>query len=457
MLIVKQTTHGSLEYRTPFKKDHGKITLVLYTKPSPCGGECLYCISEDGFTKSTIANEDTLLARTNNWNPVKQLRERVRRYGIERGIGNKFGISVKGDSFTNHDRRYLVNYFKSIYDYLNGTVSNSFEEAKELQKHAPDRSVRTLVETRPDQIDEEWCTFLLKLGVSIVEIGVQSLDDAVLALNNRGHGVEAVIRATSLLRRHGFQVGFQLMVGLVGSNIELDFKMLTQRLWESDLCPDAIKIYPCILLRDLRLQEQLIRHVNSDWIPFTDESYIDFLKQCLPHIPPYVYVGRIQRIFEPSDIALGPKKIIDRTLFSGICKCLWHRSIMQSGIDLDGDFTNFGIRSYPQGDGFCIEAFVGNVVIGYGRLSFNDDNRAVIRDVRVLGNMLPVGFRNETCRGTQHIGIGKSMMKHMEELAKERCSQDIIIHSPDGVVSYFENLGYEHIQGTEYLRKPLLT
>ena len=49
--------------RTAYRDSHGRVTLVFYNRPRHCGGTCLYCISDPGFTKSTVANEDTRLAR----------------------------------------------------------------------------------------------------------------------------------------------------------------------------------------------------------------------------------------------------------------------------------------------------------------------------------------------------------------------------------------------------------
>jgi radical SAM superfamily enzyme len=68
--------------------------------------------------------------------------------------------------------------------------------------------------TRPDYIDEERLELLRAHGVKLVELGVQSLDDAVLAVAERGHTAEQVSKAVALLKQYGFKVGLQLMVGM---------------------------------------------------------------------------------------------------------------------------------------------------------------------------------------------------------------------------------------------------
>ena len=56
-----------------------------------------------------------------------------------------------------------------------------------------------------------------ELGATRVEIGVQAIDDKILKLNKRGHGVKEIIDATKLLRSFGFKITYHLMPGLPGS------------------------------------------------------------------------------------------------------------------------------------------------------------------------------------------------------------------------------------------------
>ena len=441
--------------RTPFRKSHGKITVVLYNKPNDCGGKCIYCFSAKGFTRSTHANEDTLIARNCGWDAACQLERRLSDYGLERDAGNKYDLAVKGDSFTTHDRGYLKAYVKACYDYLNGCASDNLSDAKNRQADALDKCATFKVETRPDYVDDSWCEFLMELGVTTVELGVQSLDDRVLDANRRGHGADATLKATRSLKKFGFEVVYQMMVGMVGSSMSIDERMLTKDLWATGFCPDAIKIYPCILL-----QENVAKHLGlakmyaeSAWKPLTIEAYVELLDRVYPHFPPYVHTNRIQRLFEPTKIAAGPAEPIDRAYFDGTSRCLWQRSVAQSGRDLDGDFSDYRLVMYPQEDGYCVAAMVdADTVIGYGRMSFRSKKTAVIRDVRVLGNMVPVGTRSIDGNGTQHIGVGRSLMGFMEELARSRAASCVELRPSVGTARYFERLGYTESSGP-YFRK----
>ena len=68
--------------------------------------------------------------------------------------------------------------------------------------------------TRPDTISKANLDLIKNFPVSTIELGVQSMDDEVLALSNRGHNTQSTIDAVSLLKEYRFEIGMQMMVGL---------------------------------------------------------------------------------------------------------------------------------------------------------------------------------------------------------------------------------------------------
>ncbi len=437
--------------RIPFRCNHGKVTLVVYCKPHACSGNCLYCFSVEGITKSTGMNQDTILGRDSDWDPVKQLSKRLEWYGLSRNSGIKYDIALKGDSFANKKREYLEEFVKSIYDYFNGMPSDNLEEAKKIQESAPNRCVTMKAETRPDHVNEKSCEMMLRLGITTVEIGVQSLDDRVLDISRRGHGVETVQKATELIRRSGFELGYHIMVGLPGSSLEQDYSTLSETLWQPEYSPDVLKLYPCILYDKMPTQRDLAHlREKGEWQPLSDDQYLDLLVACFPKIPRYVHINRILRPREGSNIVFaGPSKVIDRMKFKGISQCLWQRSPAQTGIDLCGKYHDFALFTSIQGkSGYCVEALDphGNL-LGYGRVSCFADSVARIRDLRTLGNMLPVGEKNEDKTGIQHIGIGKAMLQELERLAIYHGCVKISVHPAPGVRQYFVSNGYRNRNG----------
>ena len=444
--------------RTPLRLNHGKITFVLYNKPSPCRGKCIYCFSVNGFTKSTTSNDDTLLAKNSDWNGRLQISERFKMYGLAKDSGIKCDLAVKGDSFGSHSYNYLRKFTKEIYDFLNNSESKNLEDASFEQARGADRCVTYKIETRPDQIDINACLFFAELGVTTVELGVQSLDNSVLEYIKRGHDSETVKKATLLLRKFGFEVCYQIMVGLPGSNPNIDEKLLSEVLWEEDYSPDALKIYPCLLLKKEVAHQERIRQLykNGKWQPLKIDDYVALLNKCYPRFPRYVHVNRIQRILPSEKIVAGPSSEIDRLQFSSISNCLWQRSVAQKKSDLEIDFQNYNIVYYNQGyKRYCFEAnFEETVVLGYSRLDIISNKSAIIRDIRVLGNMLPVGGKNNLKIGCQHIGIGTSMMKAMEQKALEEKLNYIFVKPSFGSVNWFKNQSYKPINNY-YLVKAL--
>lgn len=104
--------------------------------------------------------------------------------------------------------------------------------------------------TRPDYIDAQRIRLLKNKGVGIVELGVQSLDDKVLAASNRGHKAKHSIEAFRLLRETGFEIGLQLMLGLPAQTTRSLMKTVRQ---VAALRPDFVRIYPVLVLKGSRL------------------------------------------------------------------------------------------------------------------------------------------------------------------------------------------------------------
>lgn len=109
---------------------------------------------------------------------------------------------------------------------------------------------RIRVSTRPDAVDDAALALLREMRVETVELGAQSMDDAVLRKSGRGHDAAATERAAAFLRQGGFRLVLQMMMGLPGATPESDLE--TARRFVA-LWPDAVRIYPTVILRDTPL------------------------------------------------------------------------------------------------------------------------------------------------------------------------------------------------------------
>lgn len=103
------------------------------------------------------------------------------------------------------------------------------------------------ISTRPDAIHGDVLSVLRRNGVKTVELGVQSLDPAVLKKAERGHTAEQVAEAVKQLREASFSIGLQFMVGLPGEDYASVRKTARAGV---RLHPDFIRIYPVLVLKD---------------------------------------------------------------------------------------------------------------------------------------------------------------------------------------------------------------
>ncbi len=99
--------------------------------------------------------------------------------------------------------------------------------------------------TRPDTIDRRRIALLSEYPVTTVEIGVQSMDDRVLAASRRGHTAADTQAAVALLKSTPARIGIQLMVGLPG---EEEGGCLESARRAAALAPDFVRIYPTVVL-----------------------------------------------------------------------------------------------------------------------------------------------------------------------------------------------------------------
>ncbi len=129
--------------------------------------------------------------------------------------------------------------------------------------------------TRPDALDPAQLAELQALGLSLVELGVQSFDDAALAASRRGYGGATALAACAAVREAGLGLGIQLMPGLPGHTREAFRADLAQA---AALRPDLARLYPCLVLAGTPLAA-LWR--AGGYTPWELEATVDALARAL--------------------------------------------------------------------------------------------------------------------------------------------------------------------------------
>ena len=142
-------------------------------------------------------------------------------------------IAFFGGSFTAINRSYMTSLL---------------ETAAQFVKDGKVAGIR--ISTRPDAVDDEILNLLKEHCVTAIELGAQSLNDRVLKLNNRGHSSEDVFKASELIRKHGFELGLQMMTGLYADSDASAVKTAERII---GIKPDTVRIYPTVVLKNTDL------------------------------------------------------------------------------------------------------------------------------------------------------------------------------------------------------------
>ena len=142
-------------------------------------------------------------------------------------------IAFFGGSFTGIDRTQMLELLELAQSYVRRGAVDSIR-----------------LSTRPDYIDEEILTLLSRYAVRTVELGLQSMDDRVLAASRRGHDSQTAANACALIKAHGFDLVGQMMIGLPHSDGPSE-RMTAERIVE--LGADAARVYPTVVFRTTEL------------------------------------------------------------------------------------------------------------------------------------------------------------------------------------------------------------
>lgn len=450
----------------PVRTLSGVTTVTVLTKPYPCPGKCVFCPTDVRMPKSYLPDEPgAMRALQHQFDPYEQVAARLEALEAVGHPTEKVELLILGGTWSAYRRDYQEWFIRRCFDALNGFEATSLEEAHRLNETAIHRNVGLVIETRPDHVDLRELTWLRQLGVTKVQLGAQSLDDHILELNQRGHTVEETHKAVALLRAAGFKIVLHWMPNLLGATLESDRQDFA-RLWDN-LCPDEIKIYPTQLLANAELYEYWRR---GEYRPYTTEELVDLLADLKATIPRYCRVNRVVRDIPSTHVVEGNKRTSLRQDVQkemqrrgARCQCVRCREVRNQRVELD--------RLQPEEivylAGGAEEHFLSFItpddrIAGFLRLSLPGansprtgmgdlDGAAIIREVHVYGQSLPVG--EEQGGAAQHIGLGTRLLLWAEQIAHQRGFGRIAVIAAVGTRHYYLRRGFR--RGEFYLVKTL--
>lgn len=196
----------------------------------------------------------------------------------QRRITGRPDVKVDGEYVRNIVEKYIETIDKDTHTEI-AFFGGSFtaidpEVQRELlmaAKHYKDLGIisRIRCSTRPDVINENILELQKKYGMDIIELGIQSLDDEVLRISNRGHNKRQSLEASRLIRDHGFVLGHQIMPGLPGTTKEKDIKTCMESI---AMRPRMVRIYPTLVIKDTDLSDM---YEEGSYKPLTLEEAVE--------------------------------------------------------------------------------------------------------------------------------------------------------------------------------------
>ncbi|MCP3952437.1 MAG: radical SAM protein [Desulfobacterales bacterium] len=151
------------------------------------------------------------------------------------------------------------------------TVRRLLDIASEYIESSDVDSIR--FSTRPDTIDPARLGWLAGYRVATVELGVQSMVNAVLQNAKRGHTARDTENAMTLLKDAGYETGLQMMLGLPGDSVAGALETGRRIL---ELNPNFVRIYPALVLADSPLAD---RFTTGRYTPLSLETAVDITGQ----------------------------------------------------------------------------------------------------------------------------------------------------------------------------------
>ena len=447
--------------KKPTKTASGVAVVALMPKPYACPhGRCTYCPGGIEFNSpnSYTGNEPaTINAIENKYDPKLQITSKINKLIAFGHDPSKMEIVIVGGTFLFMPRDYQENFIKSCYDALNGTDSKDLQEAKSNNEHATIRNVGFTIETKPDYCKKEHIDLMLNYGITRIEIGVQSLQERVYEIVNRGHNYNDVIESFQISKDAGYKIVAHMMPGLPTMTPEGDIADFKKLFSDSQLRPDMLKIYPSLVIENTPLYEE---YKHGQYTPYADEDMINVLTEVKRNVPKWVRIMRIQREISPNEIIAGPKsgnlrQIVHQNLAKqGLsCKCIRCREAGLSNKKSSGNDMKLNRIDYDSSGGkevFLSFEDKNESIYGFLRLrkpsinAHRDEVRqdsCIVREIHVYGKSLKLGEKEEN--EIQHSGLGKNLMREAEKISREEFdAKRILVISAVGTREYYQKLGY---------------
>ena len=462
----------------PVRTSSGVAPVTVLTAPAGCPGQCIFCPDDWRMPKSYIYDEPgAQRAERDGFDPFKQTLGRIDAFESIGHDTSKVELLILGGTWNAYSRDYREWFVRRCFDAMNKygnpdyMPSATLEEAQLCNVLAAHRNVGLVVETRPDWITPDEIRHLRRLGVTKVQIGVQSLEDDVLELNKRGHTVAEVREALGLLRTAGFKLQLHWMPNLYGATLESDRDSFHRFFDDPSIRPDELKIYPCSLIAGTELYK---KWQAGDYTPYTEQELVALLADIKPTVPPYIRINRLFRDIPAHHIEAGVKtsnlrEVVHQELSrrGERCGCIRCREVRRQQVreealrlTVSTYSTDLTVEHFLQ---IVVDGEKGNgsqadferaPLVGFLRLSLPKApsagsraflaeirGNAMIREVHVYGPALAIGSAEKGA--AQHVGVGTRLLNEARRISRAAGFERISVIAATGTQAYYAARGFE--------------
>ena len=348
-------------------------------------------------------------------------------------------------------------------------TSEELELQQTKNETATHRCVGLVIETRPDTITPQTLTLARRFGCTKIQMGIQSLDQEILAANKRATTTEEIAQAFALLRIFGFKLHTHFMVNLYGSNPEHDKADFTQFVTDECFLPDEIKVYPCVLTKGTQLERL---YEQGKWQAYSEDELLNILVHDICKTPAYCRISRMIRDISSEDIIAGNKKTNLRQL-AELAAAQTGKTIQEMRYrEIKGkatDISQLHLEEVPYETSVSHEVFLQwvtpqNELAGFLRLSLPKENaletlrgqapvrtgQAMIREVHIYGRAAHIDGESQNA---QHLGLGKKLIERACAIASHAGYHEINVISAVGTREYYRSLGFATSENKLYQTK----
>lgn len=220
------------------------LVIPVFIPHAGCPHHCIFC------NQKQIANSAGLA------DPETEIKKAIESFLPYKGQRNSVELAFFGGSFLGLPKHLILSLLETAQEYVSEGQIDGIRFS-----------------TRPDTIDRDRLDMIAPFAVSTIEIGVQSMTDAVLEKAGRGHTRKDTLNALELLKNRGLTTGVQVMIGLPEETAE---QMIEGARLLACMNPDIARIYPLLVLKGTALAKDFSQGVYT---PISLEESVIIAKQ----------------------------------------------------------------------------------------------------------------------------------------------------------------------------------